>query len=187
MPRRRSIYSLPKLKLKQKTVFTVATLISFALAVLSLAAIFTQSTRIDFWRNLLFENIGWAFIFTPLIFVLIGLVLLRLKWKIAQANVLVGLITFVVGIIGLSAAVNDSAGGWIGLIIWQELSGLISPFGAGSVLFLVSTIGLIVALNTSITEVFAMFGRVGSGVGSVASKVRLPEKKFMLCRVEEEG
>lgn len=178
MPRRRTAYRLPKLKLKQKTIVTVATLVSFALATLSLVSVFSSSSHLRFWKSFLYENVGVSYIFSPVLFVLIGLVLHKFKWRYAQVNVLIGFLAALVGFMGLSAAASNGAGGAMGKFIWGELSGLITSFGAGAALLFVMVVGLFVFFDTSITDALGMFAKVGSGVGAAASKIKRPIPKF---------
>src|SRR5665647_1921172 len=98
MSRRRSIYSLPKLKLKQKTVITIGTIIAFAFAVISGVALATGTSKLLFWRDFLIGNLGWTAFFSPIIFLSASLVLQRFKWQFAQTNVLLGLITIVISL-----------------------------------------------------------------------------------------
>ncbi|MCL4366375.1 hypothetical protein M1437_04065, partial [Patescibacteria group bacterium] len=60
MSRRRSVYKLPKLKLKQRTIVAVASLISFILAALSAITLATHSQSLQFWRQFLFDLFGWT-------------------------------------------------------------------------------------------------------------------------------
>jgi hypothetical protein len=164
MPRRKSIYSLPKLKLKQKTVFTIAALISFAFMALSIGAMVSQSDKIAFWRDFLFGNMGWVFLATPLVFLSIGLVLLKLKWSVAQPNLLVGMIAMMIGTMGLLGAVSERAGGVWGRGMWVELSGLVSPMIAGGIFVVGVVIGVVVATNASLTEILGVFSGMFKGV-----------------------
>ena len=101
MSRRRSIYKLPKLKLKQRTITAVASLIALILAVLSIVSLTTHSETLTFWRDFLSETLGWTKIIAPIIFVLSGLVLSKVKWKFAQTNVLLGLILIILSLSSL--------------------------------------------------------------------------------------
>src|SRR5258706_180240 len=58
--RRRSIYSMPKLKLKNRTIVAVASLTAFLLAGLSIVAMLTNAATLQFWSQFLF-GIFWGF------------------------------------------------------------------------------------------------------------------------------
>lgn len=176
MPRRKkSIYSLPKLKLKQKTIITVGTLVSFALGALSVVSLFSSSSYLAFWKQFLMSNFGWTAFFSPLVFALVGLVLQRVKWPFAQMNVLVGLITMMIALMGISGSVSLVAGGDLGLFISTELKNLITLPGALILLLAVFFIGLVVLLNASLEQIMSFFGKTAStaaGAGKSVVKVK---------------
>ena len=174
MPRRKSIYSLPKLKLKQKTIITVATFVSFILAGVSGVALVTDTPYLFFWRQYLIENVGFTAFLVPLVFALSGLVLQRVKWAFAQLNVLVGLLTMMIALMGLLAGIGDTPGGIAGAFIWVQLKEVVTGLGAVFVLICVFAIGLVVFLNTSLEQLLAFFGSIFSGAakaGKVTAKV----------------
>ena len=177
MGRKKSAYKLPKLKLKPKTVIAVGTLVSFILAILSLASIITPSEQLAFWREALFQNFGWTFIFSPVIFVLVGLVLQKVKWTFAQFNVLIGLITSLVAIMGLTGIASSRAAGDLGTFLWTELSPLLTPLGAGALLLIVFLIGIVVMLNASLDQIMGVFGSAGGAMKKGATSLK-KEKGF---------
>ncbi len=164
MPRRRSAYSLPKLKLKPKTIVAVGSVIAFILAGLSIVAFATHSETLSFWKTFLKDNLGWTAYLAPIVFGLIGLVLQRVKWSFAQTNVLLGLITMMISLMGLSSLVSDTAGGQLGLFIAEQLRQLITTPGTVILLFGVLLVGVIVFLNTSLEQVFAILNMIFRGL-----------------------
>jgi hypothetical protein len=120
MARRKSIYSLPKLKLKPKTALAISTFGSFFLALVTIASFAAPTSFLSFWRNYLFTNLGTTAVLTPVVLALSGLVLHKVKWKIGQMNVLVGLITIMVALMGLLGAVSEKVGGLLGIFIWSQ-------------------------------------------------------------------
>ncbi len=167
MSRRRSAYRLPKLKLRPKTIVGIATVISIILALFSAVAIITSQSRILFWRQFLFDSLGWTFVLSPIIFILVGLVLQKVKWSLGQVNVLIGLITAVVAVTGLTASLDPAYAGGIGVFLWRELSEVITPLGAIFCLLLVFLIGLIVLFNTSLEQILGLF----TGILGVFKKI----------------
>ncbi|MDP3974273.1 MAG: DNA translocase FtsK [Candidatus Daviesbacteria bacterium] len=157
MSRRRSIYRLPKLRLRQKTITAVGSLIAFLLAILSIISISTESAMLNFWRDLLNRIFGWTSIFSPLVFLLCGLVLTKVRWKFVQTNVLLGLLLIIFSLAGLTAPVSVDRAGTLGLTLWQQLSSFVTPLGAVAVLGLVFLVGLVVLFNTSLGQIFAIF------------------------------
>lgn len=174
MARRKSIYSLPKLKLKPKTIITVGTFVSIILAILSLAALLFDSAYLSFWREYLFSSVGFIAVLTPILFILCGLVLQKQKWRVAQMNVLVGLVTMMVAACGLFGGLGESAGGSAGFFIWTQLEEVLQA-GALVVLLLIIifSIGLVVLLNANFEQIINFFASVfgfTKKVGSVTAK-----------------
>jgi DNA segregation ATPase FtsK/SpoIIIE, S-DNA-T family len=162
MPRRKSVYSMPKLKLKQKTIISVASIVSFILALLSVASFVSKSPYVSFWKDFLMETIGYSLVLSPFIFISIGMVLHKSRWRFAQLNVLIGLLTIMVAMTGLLAIASETAGGGLGLFIWEILI-LISVLG----------IGIVVLLDTSIGQVVETVGKskgAFTAVGSMTGK-----------------
>lgn len=166
--RKSSLYSLPKLKLKQKTIITVATFVSFILAGISTAAFLTNTQYLSFWRTYLIENIGFTSFLTPVLFVLVGLVLQKVKWAFAQMNVLLGLIVMMIAMMGLLAGIGDTPGGILGAFIWVQLSAVVTPIFTVLILIIIFAIGLVVFLNTSLEQLMAFFSSIFSGAAGAA-------------------
>ncbi len=157
MYRRRSVYKLPKLKLRQKTITAIGTLIAFTLAVVSGVAIVTSSVALSFWKEFLTGFLGWTAIFAPVIFFLSGLVLTKSKWKFAQTNVLLGFILVMLSFLGLTAAVKFDRAGSVGQLFWLELASFVTSGGAAALLVLLFLVGLVVLFNTSLGQIFQIF------------------------------
>lgn len=158
MARRRSAYKLPKLKLKQKTITAIGSLISFTLAAVSAVALFTNSSALVFVKEFLENNLGWVKITAPVIFFLSGLVLTRAKWKFAQTNVLLGFILVVLSFCGITASIKYDRAGSIGQLFWKELSSFVTAPGAIALLFFLFLVGLVVLFNTSLGQILQIFG-----------------------------
>ena len=157
MSRRRSLYSLPRLKLRHKTMVAVGSVVALILAALSTVTLVTTTPTLNFWRSFLSANLGWTVIFTPLLFLLSALVLQKVKWSFAQMNVFLGFLTIVVALVGLTGAIlPDVAGSW-GKLIWNEIAAFISPPGAFFLLVGVFLVGLVVLFNTSLGQILAIF------------------------------
>ncbi len=157
MARRRSVYKLPKLKLRQKTITAVAALVAFSLCVLSVVTLATESQTLLFWREFLTRMLGWMKFASPLLFLLSGLVLTRSKWRFAQTNVLLGFILIILSLSSLTAAVRFDKAGFLGQTIWSQLSSFVTGLGASGLLILVFLIGMVVFFNTSLQQIFKIF------------------------------
>ncbi|TSC87595.1 MAG: DNA segregation ATPase FtsK/SpoIIIE, S-DNA-T family [Microgenomates group bacterium Gr01-1014_7] len=187
MARRRSIYKLPRLKLRQRTITAVGSLIAFTLAVLSIVALATSSETLSFWREFLTNLLGWMKILAPIIFVLSGLSLTRSRWKFAQTNVLLGFILVVLSLGGLTAALRYEKAGSLGQILWRELSSFVTPLGAAALLLLLLLVGLVVLFNTSLGQIFKIFiwifGFVRKVLKSIFNRQRTFEAKHIPIKV----
>lgn len=171
MPRRRSIYSLPKFKLRQKTVVAVGSLVAVVLAMLSTVSLLSESAQLTFWREFLQLNLGWAALFAPAIFLAVALVLQKFKWSFAQPNVLVGILTLTISLSGLTSPLSQNLAGNIGNLLWVELSALLSSLGALAVLLGVFFVGIVVLFDTSLSQILAIFSTVFSFIKRLFSPV----------------
>ncbi|MCL5784109.1 MAG: DNA translocase FtsK [Patescibacteria group bacterium] len=178
MARRKSIYKLPKFKLKQKTITAIGTLVAFILAVLSGAAIFTHSETISFWRDFLGEYLGVMKLSAPVIFLLSGLVLTKARWKFAQTNVLLGFLLVVLSIASLIGAVKLEKAGLIGQTLWVQLSSFVTPLGAVALLLLVFVGGLVVLFDTSLQQIFAIFGWIFNALTGIVKPLLNRQNTF---------
>ena len=160
MSRRRSIYSTPRLRLKKRTIIAVGSLISFMLAGLSLVSLVTDVSILNFWKNFLYGSLGWTYIFSPVLFVLCGLVLQKVKWSFAQTNVLLGLVLLILSLTGLTGGISAESAGIVGFSLWSQLSTFITPLGSAFLLAGVFLVGLVVMFNTSLSQIFGILGWV---------------------------
>ncbi len=195
MPRRRSIYKLPRLKLRQKTITAVGSLIAFTLAIVSIVSIFTQTEALSFWRDFLTSMFGWVSMAAPIIFLLSGLVLTGSKWKFAQMNVLLGFLLVILSVLGLTSSFQSEKGGTIGELFWRELSSFVTPIGAIALLLLLFLVGLVVLFNTTLGQIFGIFSWVFKGLNNIIKPVfsmlfnrqRTFEAKHMPIRIKVSG
>ena len=171
MARRRSIYSTPRLRLKKRTIIAVGSLISFMLAGLSLVALITDVSILNFWKNFLYSSLGWTFVFSPVLFVLCGLVLQKVRWGFAQTNVLLGLVLLILSAGGLTAMISSESAGMLGFSLWTQLAAFITPLGGVFLLVGVFLVGLVVMFNTSLSQIVNIVGWV---IGMIREKILSP-------------
>ena len=187
MSRRRSIYKLPRLKLRNKTITAIGSLIAFTLSVLSIVALSTHSQTLAFWRDFLGSLLGWTKVSAPIIFLLSGLVLTRSKWKFAQINVLLGFILVILSLEGITGWLNLEKAGKVGALFWRELSSFVTPAGAVALLILLFLVGLVVLFNTSLGQIFKIFGAIFNliqkGFKAVFNRQRTFEAKHIPIKV----
>ena len=191
MARRRSIYKLPRLRLRQKTITAIGTLIAFTLAIVSAVAILTHSHSLSFWRDFLESILGWTSFAAPLIFLLSGLVLTGSKWKFAQTNVLLGFILVVLSISGVVSSLRYEKGGALGQLLWRELSSFVTPWGAVLLLLLLFLVGLVVLFNTSLGQIFKIFGWIfdtlSNALKPLFNRQRTFEAKHIPIKIKVSG
>lgn len=156
MARRRSVYRVPKLRLKTKTITAVASLVSLALAALSLLSFVTDVSSLNIVREALFQNLGWTSVASPAVFLLAALVLQKVKWGFAQPNVLLGLILLVISSAGLTASFSYDFAGSVGITLWEQLASFVTNIGAAVLLVGGFLVGLVVFFNTSLGQIFKM-------------------------------
>ncbi len=191
MSRRRSIYKLPKLKLKQKTITAIGSLIAFTLAVVSIVAISTHSNSLSFWKDFLTSMLGWVSITAPVIFLLSGLVLTGAKWRFAQTNVLLGFILITLSISSLTAFLRFEKAGQVGQLLWRELSSFVTIWGAAVLLLLLFLVGLVVLFNTSLGQILKIFAWIFSTFKNILqplfNRQRTFETKHIPIKIKVSG
>lgn len=169
--RKRSAYSMPKLKLRQKTIVAVGSLMAVILALLSLVSLFSVSSKLLFWRTFLEGSLGWTMVFAPVIFLIVALVLQKLKVSVAQPNVLVGLLIVMISLSSLTASIVPEQAGGLGNLVWSEVQLLLTGMGAFMVLTVIFMVGLVVLFNASLSQIF---GLLGGSVGFFNEKIFKP-------------
>lgn len=96
--------------------------------------------------ELLVGLVGWGILGLPIILILLGLIFLQTKLKIASPNVLMGFSLLFSSLLSLSRA------GSVGQEIWLNIEVLISGAGAFLILCGVAAIGLTILFNTSLDQ-----------------------------------
>ncbi len=162
MPRKRSVYKMPKLKLKQATIVAIGSLVSVILAILSAISLVTDTTNLVFWREFLETSLGWVAIFTPVLFLVTALVLQKVKWSVGQMNVLLGILIIMISLAGITSSITPTAGGDLGLLVWSQLASFLTSIGAFFLLLGVLCVGIVVLFNTSLDQVFGLFAAMGN-------------------------
>ena len=136
-----------KLKLKKTTIYTFSSVALFAVAGLITLSFSRQGPFLTKLYYLLTHYFGWGALLLPFLFMVAGLMLSRLQWKITRPNVFVGTLILLISLISLTRS------GVIGFEVWQNLTFLITGLGAFLVLFGFVFIGFVVTFNTSLEEI----------------------------------
>jgi len=137
-----------RLNLKKGTVYSIAQILFFSLAVLSIVSFSRRGLILVSANDFLVDNFSWTAVFLPFLFISFALLVSKFKSPLGSPNTVVGGILFFVSLMSLARA------GRLGTMIWESLSALITP--AGSVILLLATtiVGLVILFNTSLDQVF---------------------------------
>jgi len=168
-----------KLKLKPTTLYTFSTVGLFILAGVVILSFSRQGPFLTKLYLILAHYFGWGVIFLPFLLMAAGLMLSRLRWRLAHPNVLVGGLLLMFSVIALSRS------GLIGFEMWQNLSFLITSVGAFLFLLGFAFIGLVVFFNTSLEEMLLFLGKIFSLLRKVTTRSQLSSKRLPFQIKEE--
>ncbi len=161
-----------KLKLKTTTLYTFSTVGLFILAGVIILSFSRQGPFLTKLYLILTHYLGWGIIFLPFLLMVAGLMLLRLRWRLAHPNVLVG------GLLLMFSSIALSRSGLVGFEMWQNLAFLITNVGAFLFLLGFVFIGLVVFFNTSLEEMLLFLGKIFSLLRKVTTPSQLKGKKL---------
>lgn len=144
-----------RLRLRKETVYTIFSFGLIVVGALLLLSFFTTSKdEQDAFvtvRTLLEEHFGSMGVLLPLVFVLFGLLFLRLKLFFSRANVAIGYLLFFIAITALVQA------GMVGRQLFHMLSEMLTGLGAYTVLLAGVFVSIVVFFDTSIDEILDAF------------------------------
>ncbi|MFC1711897.1 DNA translocase FtsK [Patescibacteria group bacterium] len=147
--RKRGLRKEPyKLKLKQETLYSISSTLLLVIGGLIILSFAQQGSLLILINSLLLKLFGWGTVFLPFLFISAGLMLTRLRWRLAKPNLLVG------GILVFITSMGLTHSGIVGLQIWQSLKTLITGVGAAIILLGSLFIGFVVLFETSLEDVF---------------------------------
>lgn len=151
--RRKTTRRIFKVKLKRATVFSIAQVIFFSLAGLTVISFSRRGLILVRLNDILIHYFAWTTIFLPFVFLSFGFLLSKLRTPLSQPNVLVGNLLFFLSIATLTRA------GALGKAFWEGIASLVTSVGAFIVLLGTTIVGLIVLFNTSIDQVVSLVGQ----------------------------
>ena len=138
------------LKLKKATIFSIAQIVFFALTALVVVSFARQGLILVRLNDALVSYFSWTTIFLPFVFLSFAFLLSKIKFPLAQPNVVVGGLLFFISIATIAKA------GIAGRAAWDGISSLITPFGAFIVLLGTAITGLVILFNTSLDQAFGL-------------------------------
>lgn len=148
MPRKKKKNQF-RLKLKKKTVFSVVSVVLFALSILIIFSFIQEGWVLTKLNTVLLEKFGVASMLLPFLLITFALFFSSIKTDLREPNVVLGATVLWVSLLGITS------GGSIGNWIWNRLEFLITPVGSFLSLFFGIIIGILVLFNTSLDQLIA--------------------------------
>jgi S-DNA-T family DNA segregation ATPase FtsK/SpoIIIE len=150
--RRRKSKRAFRLKLKKRTVYSIAQVAFLSLACLIIVSFARQGIILVKLNDFLVSYFSWTTVFLPFIFLSLALLISKFRNPLSQPNVVVGSLLFFISVLTLTRA------GILGKAAWDGVATLITKAGAFIVLLGTSVVGLIILFNTSVDQVIELAG-----------------------------
>ncbi len=157
MPRKptKTLPGLPKLEVKDETVYTVFFFLFIFLAIFSVFSFLGTGDLPTQYNNFLFAHFGYLSIFTPFWLILVAFVFTgKSKSPFKQSNIFFGFHILFFSLIGLFKQ------GSLGKFFWESLEPLLSVFPTFLVYLSSSLVGFVILFETSIAQVFKVVGKL---------------------------
>lgn len=195
MPRKSKKASpgLPKLEVKDETVYTVFFFLFIFLSIFSVYSFLGSGNIPVAFNNFLVSKFGLMSVLVPFWLILISFIFAKVSSPFKQANIFFGFHILFLALLGLLRQ------GQIGLFFWQNLSDLLSAFPAFLVYLSFALIGFVILFDTNIVQVFKVtsaflqacykytFGRVGKAAKeSLKAKPKIEKKEIQFVKDEKD-
>jgi S-DNA-T family DNA segregation ATPase FtsK/SpoIIIE len=154
-----------KLKIKKETLYSIASILLIFISGLIVISFSQQGEFLNSVHLVLTRLFGISALFLPFLFLVAGLMLARLNWRICRPHVLVGSLLLFLSFLGLSQT------GLVGREIFQNLAFLITGLGAVFILLGCGFIGFVVLFESSFEEVLLVSSQVLSKIKELVSRV----------------
>jgi len=163
-----------KLKLKKTTLYSLSSVGLIAIGGLIILSFSRQGPLLEKLYLILDHYFGWGIIFFPFLFIVAGLMLSRLQWRITRPNVFAG------GVLLSLALVSLTQAGVVGFEIWQNLAVLVTGVGAFLLLLGLALIGFVITFNTSLEEMLLFMIQISSSVKKALALLKkgVPQPQF---------
>ena len=159
MSRRRGRRRAPfKVKLKQDTLHSLASIALISLGGFTVLSFSRQGVLFARLNDVLALNFGWMAVFIPFLIIVAGLMLTKLKWRVTRPNTFLGSLVAFVSLLGLTQA------GDLGSTIWLQMVNLITVPGSAIVLTGIFFVGYIIATETTIDEILLFFANLSTAL-----------------------
>ena len=149
MGRRRGRRRTPfKLNIKKDTVLSLSSLLMFLCGILIMVS-FTRQTAVFLRLNTeLVRYLGWTAFASPFIFFSAGLMLTRLKWRLASPNLFLGSLLLTASLAALTKA------GLIGVLAWENVSVVLTDWGSIILYIVAVLLAVVVMTEVQMDEIF---------------------------------
>ena len=168
-----------KLKLKKTTLYSLSSVGLIAIGGLIILSFSRQGPLLEKLYLILDHYFGWGIIFFPFLFIVAGLMLSRLQWRITRPNVFAG------GVLLSLALVSLTQAGVVGFEIWQNLAVLVTGVGAFLLLLGLALIGFVITFNTSLEEMLLFMIQISSSVKKALAFFIHVKSKFFAGKFRE--
>ncbi|MBP9700384.1 DNA translocase FtsK [Candidatus Woesebacteria bacterium] len=166
-----------KLQIRQDLAYSIASLVFFAFAGLTMFAFRGEGHVFSVVNSLLRGWFGGTSLLVPFLFFSAGLMLTRIKWAFAKPHVFLGAMILFLGSTSLFSE------GALGILVFEWLADTISATGASFVSLLVIIAGFLIMTDTGLNDIIHF---VGSVFEVVPSKPVLNVKPVKGMEEEEE-
>ncbi len=155
MGRRRGRRRTPfKLNIKKDTVLSLSSLLMFLAGILIIVS-FTRQTEV--FRKLnteLIRFLGWTALASPFIFFSAGLMLTRLKWRLASPNLFLGSLLLTASLAALTKA------GLIGVFGWENVAVVLTDWGSGILYTVVVLLAIVIMTEVQLDEILMVMAGI---------------------------
>lgn len=143
-----------KIKLRAETLYSVGSLLFFAVAGLVMISFSGQGESLQEVNTVLRETFGLSSLLLPFVCISAGLVLTGAKWSFAKPQVVLGSFFFFLSSLVLLQS------GTTGVALFTNFAELVQPLGAQIIFFLIGVAGFMIFTDTSLREIFRFFASI---------------------------
>lgn len=153
MPRKKKKSPL-KLIMRKETVLSLAAITLIIFGILIMVSFSGKGVILSTINHYFTQNFGFSMLFLPFVCISAGLVLFQTNHPWTKPHILLGAILLMIGVMGLGQS------GDIGANFFQNLSVLVTNYGAVAIFLGLAVAGVFVMLQLSAGEVLEFFGNL---------------------------
>lgn len=162
MGRRRGRRRTPfKIDIKRDTVLSLSSLLMFLCGILTMVS-FSRQTAVFLRLNTeLVRYLGWTAFASPFIFFSAGLMLTRLKWRIASPNLFLGSLLLTASLAALTKA------GLIGVFGWENVAVVLTDWGSGILYSVVVLLAIVIMTEVQLDEILMIMAGIVNKIKAI--------------------